>query len=224
LPTKLRAEAESIVALLKQKADAKYLAGMLRFGIDNQNALGVKIPEVRKIAKACKNDHELAQQLWATGIHEARIMASMVDDPAKVTEKQIDDWTMDFYSWDLCDQVCGNLFDRTPFAVDKAHEFSLREEEYVKRAGFVLMAEYAIHNKKVANEVFMQFFPTMEREAHDDRNFVKKAINWALRQIDKRNSILKIEAVDTARRILAQDSRSAKWIASNALAELLNRP
>jgi 3-methyladenine DNA glycosylase AlkD len=151
-------------------------------------------------------------------------MASMVDDPAKVTEKQIDDWTMDFYSWDLCDQVCGNLFDRTPFAVDKAHEFSLREEEYVKRAGFVLMAEYAIHNKKATNEVFMQFFPIMEREAHDDRNFVKKAINWALRQIDKRNSILKIEAVDTARRILAQDSRSAKWIASNALAELLNRP
>jgi 3-methyladenine DNA glycosylase AlkD len=151
-------------------------------------------------------------------------MASMVDDPAKVTEKQIDDWTMDFYSWDLCDQVCGNLFDRTPFAVDKAIEFSLREEEYVKRAGFVLMAEYAIHNKKATNEVFMQFFPIMEREAHDDRNFVKKAINWALRQIGKRNSILKIEAVDSARRILAQDSGSAKWIASNALAELLNRP
>jgi 3-methyladenine DNA glycosylase AlkD len=151
-------------------------------------------------------------------------MASMVDDPAKVTEKQIDEWTMDFYSWDLCDQVCGNLFDRTPFAVDKAIEFSLCEEEYVKRAGFVLMAEYAIHNKKATNEVFMQFFPIMEREAHDDRNFVKKAINWALRQIGKRNNILKIEAVDTARRIFAQDSGSAKWIASNALAELLNRP
>jgi 3-methyladenine DNA glycosylase AlkD len=224
LPTNLQTDADSIIALLKQKADAKYLAGMLRFGIDNQRALGVKIPEVRKIAKACKKDHELAQQLWATGIHEARIMASLVDDPAKVTEKQIDDWTMEFYSWDLCDQVCGNLFDRTPFAVDKAIEFSLREEEYVKRAGFVLMAEYAIHNKKATNEVFMQFFPIMEREAHDDRNFVKKAINWALRQIGKRNSILKIEVVDSARRILAQDSKAAKWIASNALAELLNRP
>jgi 3-methyladenine DNA glycosylase AlkD len=224
LPTKVHPDADGVIALLKQKADAKYLAGMLRFGIDNQHALGVKIPEVRKIAKAIKKDHELAQHLWATGIHEARIMASMVDDPAMVTEKQIDDWTMDFYSWDLCDQVCVNLFDRTLFAVDKAIEFSLRKEEYVKRAGFVLMAEYAIHNKKAANEEFAQFFPAMEREAHDDRNFVKKAINWALRQIGKRNSILKIEAVDTARRILAKDSRSAKWIASNALAELLNRP
>ena len=224
MPTKVQTDAESIIALLKQQADAKYLAGMRRFGIDNQRALGVKIPEVRKIAKAYKKGHELAQQLWATGIHEARIMASMVDDPARVTEKQIDDWTMDFYSWDLCDQVCGNLFDRTAFAVDKAIEFSLREEEYVKRAGFVLMAEYAIHNKKATNEVFMQFFPATEREAYDDRNFVKKAVNWALRQIGKRNSILKIEAVDTARRILAQDGKAAKWIASNALAELLSRP
>ena len=224
MPTKAQTDADSIIALLKQQADAKYLAGMLRFGIDNQRALGVKIPEVRKIAKVYKKDHELAQQLWATGIHEARIMASLVDDTSKVTEKQIGDWTGEFYSWDLCDQVCGNLFDRTPFAVDKALEFSLREEEYVKRAGFVLMAEYAIHNKKAANEEFMQFFPAMEREAYDDRNFVKKAINWALRQIGKRNNILKIEAVDTARRILAQDSKAAKWIASNALAELLNRP
>jgi 3-methyladenine DNA glycosylase AlkD len=224
LQTNLSPEVEHIIGQLKEVADAKHLQGMSRFGIDNQTAIGVKLPNLRKIAKAYKYNHELAQQLWDTGIHEARIMASLVDEAAKVTEQQIDDWTAQFYSWDLCDQVCGNLFDRTPFAVDKALEFSLRPEEFVKRAGFVLMAEYAIHNKKADNEVFMQFFPIMEREAYDDRNFVKKAINWALRQIGKRNNILKKEAVDTARRILGQDSKAAKWIASNALAELINRP
>nr|WP_294949062.1 DNA alkylation repair protein [uncultured Mucilaginibacter sp.] len=222
MPTNVQADIDTIITALKQKADSKYLAGMARFGVDNRHALGVKIPEVRKIAKVYKNNHQLAQALWDTRIHEARIMASMVDDPKQVTAKQFDDWTADFYSWDLCDQVCGNLFDRTPFAVDKAIEFSSREEEFVKRAGFVLMAEYAVHGKKAADDVFMQFFPIIEREANDDRNFVKKAVNWALRQIGKRNRVLKTEAIATANRILKQESKAAKWIASNALAELLN--
>ncbi|OOQ60103.1 DNA alkylation repair protein [Mucilaginibacter pedocola] len=216
-------EVQHIINLLKARANAKYLAGMQRFGIDDQYALGVRIPEVRKIAKAYKKNHQLALQLWATGIHEARIMASMVDDPAQVTAQQIDEWTAQFYSWDLCDQVCGNLFDRTPFAVAKAFEFSAREEEYVKRTGFVLMAEYAIHHKKATNEELMQFFPIMEREAWDGRNFVKKAVNWALRQIGKRNAFLRAEAIATAHRILQQDSKAAKWIANDALRELLKR-
>lgn len=197
---------------------------MLRFGVDNTRALGVRIPEVRRIAKAYKKNHQLALQLWDTGIHEARIMASMVDDPAQVTEEQFDAWAMDFYSWDLCDQVCGNLFDRTPFAIAKAIAYSERPEEYVKRAGFVLMAEYAMHQKKAADEVFLQFFPLMEREAYDGRNFVKKAVNWALRQIGKRNAILKAEAIATANRIILQDSKAAKWIAQDALKELSSRP
>jgi 3-methyladenine DNA glycosylase AlkD len=209
-----------VIDHLKQKADAKHHAGMARFGIANEKALGVKIPEVRALAKLIKKDHELAQQLWDTGIHEARILASMIDNPKLVTPKQIDSWTRDFKSWDVCDQVCGNLFDRTPYAIDKALEFSNHEEEFVKRAGFVLMAEYAMHNKKADDLVFIQFFPIMEREAWDERNFVKKAVNWALRQIGKRNSTLRPLAIQCAERILLQDSKAAKWIAGDALREL----
>jgi 3-methyladenine DNA glycosylase AlkD len=214
-------QVDEILGLLKQQANPTYLTGMQRFGIDSSRALGVKLPAVRKLAKGLKKDHVLAQQLWDTGIHEARIMASLVDDPACVTEQQIDSWTKDFYSWDLCDQVCGNLFDRTSFAVAKAIEFSAREEEFVKRAGFVLMAEYAVHSKKAADDIFIPFFAIMEREAWDSRNFVKKAINWALRQIGKRNSTLKAVAIAAANRIANQNYKSAKWIASNALAELI---
>ncbi|WP_439696110.1 DNA alkylation repair protein [Mucilaginibacter sp. AW1-7] len=214
-------QVDEILGLLKQQANPTYLTGMQRFGIDSSRALGVKLPAVRKLAKGLKKDHVLAQQLWDTGVHEARIMASLVDDPAWVTEQQIDSWTKDFYSWDLCDQVCGNLFDRTSFVVAKAIEFSAREEEFVKRAGFVLMAEYAVHNKKAPDDIFIPFFAIMEREAWDSRNFVKKAINWALRQIGKRNSTLKAVAIAAANRIANQNCKSARWIGSNALAELI---
>ena len=209
-----------IIDHLKQKADAKHHAGMLRFGIANEKALGVKIPEVRKLARLIKKDHDLAQQLWDTDIHEARILASMVDDPKLVTPQQIDAWTKDFKTWDICDQVCGNLFDRTPYAMDKAIEFSSHNEEFIKRAGFVLMAEYSMHNKKAPDDVFISFFPIIEREAWDERNFVKKAINWALRQIGKRNKTLLSLAIQCGERILAQDSKAAKWIANDALREL----
>jgi 3-methyladenine DNA glycosylase AlkD len=151
------------------------------------------------------------------------MLASMIDDPAQVTEQQINSWTKDFNSWDLCDQVCGNLFDRTPFAITKAIEFSASEEEFIKRAGFVLMAEYAIHNKTAPDDTFINLFPIMEREAWDNRNFVKKAVNWALRQTGKRNDVLKMLAVQTAHNILKQNHKAAKWIATNALAELASR-
>jgi 3-methyladenine DNA glycosylase AlkD len=213
--------ADYIIAQLKEKADEKYLAGMLRFGVDNSKALGVRLPDLRKLASSVKKDHQLALDLWATGIHEARICASLIDDPVFVTPQQMDDWVKDFYSWDLCDQVCGNLFDRTPFAIEKALEYSEHEAEYIKRAGFVLMAEYAVHNKKADNEIFIQLLPIIAREAWDDRNFVKKAVNWALRQIGKRNSILRIEAVATANIILQQNTKSSRWIATNALKELV---
>jgi 3-methyladenine DNA glycosylase AlkD len=206
---------------LKQKADAKYHAGMLRFGVNNEKALGVKIPEVRKLAKLIKKDHDLAQQLWDTDIHEARILASMIDDPKLVTPKQIDTWTKDFKTWDVCDQVCGNLFDRTPYAIEKAIEFSNHKEEFIKRTGFVLMAEFAVHDKKADDIMFIQFFPIIEREAWDERNFVKKAVNWALRQIGKRNNTLRPLAIQCAEGILEQDSKAAKWIARDALRELV---
>lgn len=213
--------ANDIIDLLKEKADAKYHTGMQRFGIANEKALGVKIPEVRKLAKLIKKDHNLAQKLWDTDIHEARILASMIDDPKQVTPQQIDSWTKDFSSWDVCDQVCGNLFDRTPYAIEKALEFSKHEEEFVKRAGFVLMAELAVHDKKAPDEVFTQFFPIIEREAWDGRNFVKKAVNWALRQIGKRNATLRPLAIACAERVLSQESKAAKWIAGDALRELV---
>ncbi|MEN0056316.1 MAG: DNA alkylation repair protein [Mucilaginibacter sp.] len=214
---------QEIMELLKDKADPAYLAGMQRFGIDITLAIGVKLPELRKLARIIKKDHTLALELWDTRLHEARLLASMIDDPAQVTEQQIDRWTKDFYSWDLCDQVCGNLFDRTPFAIAKAVEFSGHEEEFVKRAGFVLMAEYAVHHKTAPDDTFIKLFPIIEREAWDNRNFVKKAINWALRQTGKRNDTLKLLAIQTAHNILKQDHKAAKWIAKNALAELTTR-
>ena len=212
-----------VLEQLKEKADAAYLKGMARFGIDSSQALGVKLPEIRKLAKVIKKDHELALALWDTQIHEARLLASMIADPKQVTFELMDSWTSDFYSWDICDQVCGNLFDRTPFAIDKAVEYSSHEQEFVKRAGFVLMAEYAVHNKTAPDEIFIDLFPIMEREAWDNRNFVKKAINWALRQIGKRNNILKVKAINTAHNIYGQPSKSAKWIAKNALNELIGK-
>ncbi|MBB6112500.1 3-methyladenine DNA glycosylase AlkD [Mucilaginibacter lappiensis] len=210
-----------IVEFLKQKADAGYLAGMQRYSIDATHAIGVRLPELRKLAKTIKKNHQLALDLWDTGLHEARMLASLIDDPALVTEEQMDNWTKDFNSWDLCDQVCGNLFDRTPFAMSKALEFSSNKAEFIKRAGFVLMAEYAVHSKTATNESFIAIMPIIEREAWDNRNFVKKAVNWALRQIGKRNEILKAVAIQTAQNISKQDHKAAKWIASNALAELI---
>ncbi|UOE47666.1 DNA alkylation repair protein [Mucilaginibacter sp. SMC90] len=212
-----------VLEQLKEKADAAYLKGMARFGIDNSQALGVKLPEIRKLAKIIKTDHALALALWGTRVHEARMLASLIADPKQVTPELMDSWTRDFNSWDICDQVCGNLFDRTVFAIDKAVEYSSHEQEFVKRAGFVLMAEYAIHNKTAPDSVFIKLFPIMEREAWDNRNFVKKAINWALRQIGKRNNILKVKAINTARNIYNQPAKSAKWIAKNALDELISK-
>ena len=210
---------DGIIDLLKQKSNPAYLAGMKRYGIDASKALGIPLPELRKIAKGIKKDHTLALALWETSLHEARILASLIDDPALVTREQFDIWVKDFYSWDLCDQVCGNLFDRTPFAIEKAIAYSEREEEFVKRAGFVLMAEYAVHQKKADDEIFVDFLQIIEREACDGRNFVKKAINWALRQIGKRNEVLRVSAIESANRISSKECRAAKWIASDALNE-----
>lgn len=214
---------EEIIELLKQKSNPANLAGMKRFGIEVETALGTPIPELRKLAKIIKKDHHLALALWETGIHEARILASMIDDPKLVTTEQMDKWVGDFNSWDVCDQACGNLFDKTPFAIEKALQYSLAKEEFIKRAGFVLMAEYAVHHKKADNQTFLALLPIIEREAWDERNFVKKAVNWALRQIGKRNGVLKYAAIDTADRILLQNTKAAKWIATDALRELKNR-
>jgi 3-methyladenine DNA glycosylase AlkD len=211
---------EKYLKQLKSLADPKAVAGMARFGITPDNTLGVSIPALRKMAKEIGKDHDLAQQFWSSGIHEARILAGMVDDPGEVTAEQMELWAADFDSWDVCDQVCSNLFDKTRFAYQKAHEWSCREEEFVKRAGFVLMAALSVHDKKAGDDNFLDFLPLIKKGAPDERNFVKKAMNWALRQIGKRNMYLNRAAILTANDIQKIDSKAAKWIASDALREL----
>ena len=211
---------EKIIGEIERRGDPKGVAGMSRFGIKTSKAFGVSIPQLRDLAGKIGKNHHLAEQLWGTGIHEARILAGMIDDPERVTEDQMEKWVADFDSWDIVDGSCGNLFDKTELAVRKAHEWSKRKEEYVKRAGFVLMAELAVHDKKAADKTFLDFLPLIVREASDERNFVKKAVNWALRQIGKRNSALNSAAIKTCSRLRDSDSRSAKWVASYALREL----
>lgn len=194
---------------------------MARFGINPEHALGVRIPDLRSLAKELGRDHSLALALWRTGVHEARILASMVDEPERVTERQMESWVRAFDSWDLCDQVCGNLFDRTPLAKAKTVEWMGREEEFVKRAGFALAAWRAVHERAGPDGEFAALLPLIEREAHDPRNFVKKAVSWALRQIGKRNRSLNRRAIAVAKRLARRDdSAPARWVGMDALREL----
>ncbi len=211
---------EDIMNNLKSLANPEAVIGMTRFGISPKNTYGVSIPNLRKMAKEIGVNHDLADRLWDSKIHEALILASLISDPKMVTEEQMEKWAKDFDSWDVCDQCCSNLFDKTRFAYKKAVEWSSREEEFVKRAGFVLMATLAVHDKKAQDEDFLMFFPLMIREARDNRNFVKKAVNWALRQIGKRNLSLNKKAIKTAKKIKAVESKAARWIASDAIGEL----
>lgn len=209
-----------MLAQLQSLANPANVAGMARFGINPQNTLGIDIYTLRKLAKPLKPDHALALGLWESGFHEARILASIVDDPAQVTEAQMEAWVMDFDSWDVCDQVCDNLFQHTSFAYPKAFEWSNRGEEFVKRAGFVLMACLAAHDKAVPDEKLAQFYPVIVQASDDERNYVKKAVNWALRNLGKRSRALNGQAVVAAGEIQARGTRAARWIAADALREL----
>jgi 3-methyladenine DNA glycosylase AlkD len=211
---------EDVLRQLKSLANPENVAGMARYGINTESVLGISIYTLRPIAREIGKNHKLALQLWASGIHEARILASMIGDPEKLTQEQMEDWVKDFDSWDVCDQVCSNLFDRTVFAHDKAIEWSHREEEFVKRAGFALMAALAVHDKRAPDEAFERFLPVIRAQSTDDRNYVRKAVNWALRGIGKRNQALNWAAIAAAEGIRAMDSRSSRWVGSNALREL----
>ena len=210
----------TILNKLKSLANPENAKGMARFGIKPKNAYGISIPNIRKIARETGKNHELAKELWASGIHEAKILASMIDDSLLVTAKQMDKWIRDFDSWDICDEVCLNLFVKIPCAYEKAMEWTMRKKEFEKRAGFALMATLAWRDKNAENKKFLSFLPLIEKMATDERNYVKKAVNWALRQIGKRNKILKKEAVKTAKKIQKINSKSAKWIANDAIREL----
>lgn len=211
---------KAILAKLKSLKNPKNIEGMERFGINPKNTYGINIPVLREMAKEIGKNHSLALELWESGIHEAKILASMIDDYKVVDEKQMEKWVRDFDSWDVCDQACSNLFDKTRFVYKKVDEWSKREEEFVKRAAFALIACLAVHDKKSDDEVFVKFFSVIKREARDERNFVRKAVNWALRNIGKRNLVLNQAAIIAAEEISKIDSKSAGWISCDALREL----
>jgi 3-methyladenine DNA glycosylase AlkD len=195
-------------------------AGMARFGIHGKHVLGISVVELRRIARELGKDQPLALELWESGVHEARILASMVADPKQLTEAQMDQWVNDFDTWDICDQCCSNLFDRSPLAYIKAVEWSEQSAEFVRRAGFALMACLAAHDKKAPDAAFEPFFKAIQGRADDERNYVKKAANWALRQIGKRNRALCGQALHLTRELSVSESSSARWIGKDALREL----
>jgi 3-methyladenine DNA glycosylase AlkD len=213
-------DAAGVIGKLRSSANPENVAGMARFGINPEGTLGVSMPELRKLAKQAGRSHKLAAELWASGIHEARIMATLVDEPARVSAAQMDRWARVFDSWDVCDQACQNLFRYTPHAFAKAAEWAHAKPEFVRRAGFALMAGLAVKAKAAPDSEFEAFLPLISEGAGDERNFVKKAVNWALRQIGKRNEALRLKAIATAEQIRQQDSRAARWVAADALREL----
>ena len=208
------------LTLLHQQARPAELAGMARFGIVGDNRLGLSMPAMRSIAKTLGQDHALATALWDTGIPDARIVAGMVAEPARLTSRQMDAWARDFASWDVCDQVCGSAFLASPLAWRKVPVWAGRQDEFVRRAAFALLATLAVHDKAASNAPFMDALNVIEAAADDERNFVKKAVNWALRNIGKRNQALNDAAIACARRIQLQGSHAARWIAADALREL----
>lgn len=211
---------EDAIREMKSQYNPRNIEGMARFGINPKNNFGCSIPFLRNLAKRIGKNHALALELWDSGIHDARLLAGFIGEPKRVTEKQMEEWVADFDSWDVCDQVCSNLFDKTEFAWEKAIEWTKRDEEFVKRAGFVMMACLSVHDKKAKDVEFEKFLPIIKRQAKDERNFVKKAVNWALRQIGKRNRNLNKKALACAREIQKLDSKSARWIANDAIREL----
>lgn len=211
---------EEVLSRLKSLSNPDAVKGMARYGINPTKNYGVSIPSLRSIAKEVGANHKMAQQLWSSGIHDARILAGMIDRPEDVTEQQMERWVREFDSWDVCDECCNNLFSKTRYAHQKATQWSKSDREFTKRAGFVLMASLAVHDKAAGDTVFIAFLQIVESGSRDERNYVKKAVNWALRQIGKRNVDLNEVAIHTAERLAKLDSKSARWIALDAIREL----
>lgn len=212
--------AEGVLADLRMMSDRTRLEGMARYGIRVESAMGVSMPEMRALAKRLGKDHALAMDLWRTRIHEARIMASLLAEPKHLTEEQMEEMVKDLDSWDVCDQCCSNLFSRCNLAWSKALEWSGRREEFQKRAGFSTMAALAVHDRKSEDKDFLPFVEAVVRESHDDRTYVRKAVNWALRQIGKRDLSLNGIAIGASETIMAKGDRASRWVATDALREL----
>ena len=212
----------SVIKELRKHYNQKNVDGMARFGIVSANAFGISASMIKSIAKKIGKNHELALELWNTGYYDARVIAFLIDDPKLVTKSQMNSWVRDFDSWAICDGTCCYLFRKTPYAFDKIFEWADRKEEFVRRTAFSLIAYIAVHDKKRDDKEFLQFFPLIKKYSIDERNFVKKAVNWALRQIGKRSKFLNKEALKLAKEILTLDSKSAHWIANDAIRELKN--
>ena len=209
-----------ILEKLKSKSRSDQLEGMARYGIKIDKRLGVSIPDIRKIAKDFGKNHETALDLWKTGYADAKITAALIDEPEKVTETQMEEWVIGIDSWDVCDQICMNLFDKTTYAWKKIIDWSERNEEFVKRTAFSLLACLACHHKYADDNKFIEYFPLIKKNASDDRNYVKKAVSWSLRHIGKRNLNLHKAALKLADEIKQIDSKSAKWIGSDVVRDL----
>lgn len=213
---------DQALALLHDNARAgpDDLAGMARFGMDVEGRLGVPVPVLRKLGRALGRDHDLALALWDTGMPDAQILAGLVADPSRMTSQQMDAWAHTMRSWDVCDGACLNAFVHSPLAWDKVAAWTARDEEFVRRAGFALLATLAVHDKQADDARFVAALKHIEAAADDERNFVKKAVNWALRNIGKRNAALHAAAIAQAQRLQARGTRAARWIAADALREL----
>jgi 3-methyladenine DNA glycosylase AlkD len=211
---------KTIIQLLRSAGKPENVAGMARYGIVSVKTFGASTPFIQALAKRIGTNHLLAQQLWATGIYDARVLAIFIDDPSLATNSQLERWVRDFDNWAICDGCCVHLFRKTKYAFKKAVVWSARKEEFVKRAGFTMMATLAVHEKTASDAIFKNFLRIVYRESQDERNGVKKAVNWALRQIGKRNVALNKIAIGAAHEIRTIDSPAARWIAADALREL----
>jgi len=209
-----------IMKKLNDLANPENVKGMARYGINPNNNYGISIYQLRPIAKEIGKNHNLALKLWASKIHDARLLACFIDEPSEVTGEQMDSWANDFDSWDICDQACTSLFDLTSFAWEKIFEWAEKKPEFVKRGAFSLMAGLSVHDKKSDDKKFEKLLPLIKEHSNDERNYVKKAVNWALRNIGKRNANLNKKAIKTAEEIEKIDSKTARWIAKDALREL----
>jgi 3-methyladenine DNA glycosylase AlkD len=215
-----RYDVHSVLAWLQRTGTKANRDGMARYAIPSDKAFGVSVGALHKYAKTVGKNHELAGALWETGRYEARMLAAFIDEPARVTAAQMDRWCRDFDSWAICDTACFHLFDRTPHAWRKARQWARAKPEFVRRAGFALMASLVGHDKTASDAAFLELLPLMEQGAYDERNFVKKGVNWALRSLGKRSIALNEAAVSVARRLAESDAPAARWVGKDALREL----
>jgi len=221
--TKRSADAHDVtevVRLLEKKASKKTKDGMARYGIPSDNAFGIPVGVLKQLAKGLGRNHALAEALWKTGHYEARMLATFVDEPQRVTALQMERWCKDFDNWAICDTACFALFDRTPHAFKKVPAWAKSNEEFVKRAAFALLASLTVHAKDATDGDFLRCLPLVEKAAHDPRNFVKKSVNWALRSVGKRSQALNSAAIAVGERLAAQPEPAPRWVGKDALREL----